>query len=206
MPTLADALEALGKAGQIGHLVEGLGSNTGEVDAPIAQGALRGCQAIVARKEGHDLKADALLDSARRLLGDSGLRYDEAQACERLGRWRCEWGAPDGPAMLEDALHIYGELHASRDVARVCRTMRQCGVAGAYPWRGGRRSYGIGLSSRERQVARLAATGRTNREIAAELFLSLRTVESHISHALRKLGCRSRSELAAHLTLIDPDE
>lgn len=49
----------------------------------------------------------------------------------------------------------------------------------------------------------LAAAGRTNQEIANDLFLSRRTVESHVSNALRKLGCRSRSELASHASLSD---
>ncbi|WUE12939.1 helix-turn-helix transcriptional regulator [Nonomuraea sp. NBC_00507] len=66
-----------------------------------------------------------------------------------------------------------------------------------YPWRGGRPSHGRTLSSREREVALLAAGGKTNQEIATELFLSRRTVESHISSALRKLGYLSRKELAA---------
>jgi len=43
----------------------------------------------------------------------------------------------------------------------------------------------------------LAADGRTNGEIATELFLSVRTVESHLATTYRKLGTRSRTELAA---------
>jgi DNA-binding NarL/FixJ family response regulator len=46
-------------------------------------------------------------------------------------------------------------------------------------------------------VAVLAAEGKTNQEIATELFLSRRTVESHVASVLRKLGCRSRRELRA---------
>jgi DNA-binding NarL/FixJ family response regulator len=53
------------------------------------------------------------------------------------------------------------------------------------------------LSSRERQVAELAAGGATNPEIAASLFLSRRTVERHISNTLAKLELRNRAELAA---------
>jgi DNA-binding CsgD family transcriptional regulator len=53
-----------------------------------------------------------------------------------------------------------------------------------------------GLSAAENRVAVLAAVGRTNREIAAELFLSARTVETHLSHVYAKLGVRSRTELA----------
>jgi DNA-binding CsgD family transcriptional regulator len=47
-------------------------------------------------------------------------------------------------------------------------------------------------------VAELAAQGRTNREIAAELYMGLSTVESHLSHVYRKLGVR-RAGLAARL-------
>ena len=52
------------------------------------------------------------------------------------------------------------------------------------------------LSAREREIAALVAQGRTNREIAEQLFLSHRTVEGHVSRALDKLGLRRRSQLA----------
>jgi DNA-binding CsgD family transcriptional regulator len=55
------------------------------------------------------------------------------------------------------------------------------------------------LTSRERQIAHLVADGQTNREIAAELFLSVRTVEFHISNALHKLGCDTRVDLRSLL-------
>jgi DNA-binding NarL/FixJ family response regulator len=52
------------------------------------------------------------------------------------------------------------------------------------------------LSGREREVADLVALGRTNKEIAAELFLSEKTVESHMTRLFGKLGVRSRAEVA----------
>ncbi len=55
---------------------------------------------------------------------------------------------------------------------------------------------GTGLSRREREVVRLMAVGRTNREIAQQLFLSPRTVDMHVRNILRKLDCRSRVEAA----------
>ena len=55
---------------------------------------------------------------------------------------------------------------------------------------------GSGLSRREREVVRLVAVGRTNREIAQDLFLSPRTVDMHVRNILRKLDCRSRVEAA----------
>jgi DNA-binding NarL/FixJ family response regulator len=58
---------------------------------------------------------------------------------------------------------------------------------------------GLGLSRRELEVARLVAEGKTNREIAAELFLSNRTVESHLSRVFTKLGVSSRAAVGAVL-------
>lgn len=55
------------------------------------------------------------------------------------------------------------------------------------------------LTGSERRVAALAADGRTNREIAAALFVTVRTVESHLSNAYRKLGVQTRTDLLGHL-------
>ena len=51
------------------------------------------------------------------------------------------------------------------------------------------------LSPREREVVDLVVEGLTNQQIAGRLFLSERTVESHVRAALMKLGCRNRAEL-----------
>jgi DNA-binding CsgD family transcriptional regulator len=55
------------------------------------------------------------------------------------------------------------------------------------------------LTPAERQVAALAAAGRSNKEIAAELYLSLRTVENYLHRAYEKLGVSGRAELAGAL-------
>ena len=53
------------------------------------------------------------------------------------------------------------------------------------------------LTAREREVLRLLAQGRSNDEIAGALFLSVRTVESHVAAAYRKIGVRGRTARAA---------
>jgi DNA-binding CsgD family transcriptional regulator len=78
---------------------------------------------------------------------------------------------------------------------------------GARPWAdqaraelariSGRRPSDDELSESERRIATLAGEGRSNKEIAAALYLSVRTVETHLTHIYRKLGVRSRAELAA---------
>jgi DNA-binding CsgD family transcriptional regulator len=59
------------------------------------------------------------------------------------------------------------------------------------------------LTAREREVALLAAGGRSSREIADVLYLSTRTVETHLARVYRKLGISTRSELAAALGTAD---
>jgi non-specific serine/threonine protein kinase len=64
------------------------------------------------------------------------------------------------------------------------------------PRRGNAASRAGGLSKRELEVARLVASGMTSRAIAERLFLSERTVESHVEHILTKLGFSSRAQVA----------
>jgi DNA-binding CsgD family transcriptional regulator len=63
----------------------------------------------------------------------------------------------------------------------------------------GGRTRAEGLTAAEQRVAALVAEGRTNREVAAALFLAERTVASHLSRVYAKLGVRSRTELARKL-------
>ena len=59
-----------------------------------------------------------------------------------------------------------------------------------------RRPVGSPLTETERQVAELAAAGQTNREIADALFMSVHTVEAHMTRIFRTVGVQSRTELA----------
>jgi DNA-binding CsgD family transcriptional regulator len=69
---------------------------------------------------------------------------------------------------------------------------------------GGRPPAPLDLTPTERRVAELVAAGQTNRQVADELFMSVRTVEINLTHIYRKLGVRSRTQLAA-LVRDNPD-
>jgi DNA-binding CsgD family transcriptional regulator/tetratricopeptide (TPR) repeat protein len=95
--------------------------------------------------------------------------------------------------VLEEALAIFERLGARLWIARAQAELDRIG---------GRRRVKE-LTAVEERVARLARAGRTNREIAATLFMSVRTVEGHLSHIYAKLGIRSRTELAV---FFDPED
>nr|WP_203685350.1 LuxR C-terminal-related transcriptional regulator [Streptomyces sp. SID14515] len=101
-------------------------------------------------------------------------------------------------AELESCAQHFTDLGAVWDAtrARALLRTRQPAKKGRPP---GRPSHSDQLSPREAEVAQLASSGLTNREIAATLHLSPRTVEQHIAGAMRKTGALSRRDLAHRL-------
>ncbi|MEV4423331.1 LuxR C-terminal-related transcriptional regulator, partial [Patulibacter sp. NPDC049589] len=108
---------------------------------------------------------------------------------------------------LRAALEVFERAGATPWAARTAVELRATGgalePAGAVG-AGGSGAVGAGaaveeLTPRELRVALLVAEGRTNPEVAAELFLSRKTVEHHLSQIYRKLGLRSRTELAREM-------
>ena len=91
---------------------------------------------------------------------------------------------------LEEAIQIFERLGARPWVEQARAELARIG---------GRRAVIGELTAAEQRVAKLAAAGRTNREIADTLFMSVRTVEGHLSHVYGKLGIRSRTELAVFI-------
>lgn len=96
---------------------------------------------------------------------------------------------------LRRAAETYRRLGVNWDHSLLASLARRGDLRLPSLHRPGRQGYGKTLSPKERTVAELAALGRTNREIAAELFLSPNTVEKHVAAVLRKLRARNRTEL-----------
>jgi DNA-binding CsgD family transcriptional regulator len=123
---------------------------------------------------------------------------ERAQACEDAGQLLFREGELDaGRALFEEAQALYARLHAARDLRRVRASMRAAGLRQGPRARHRPKHGWQALTDTELTVVRLVAERLSNPEIAQRLFLSRRTVQTHVSHALAKLEMHSRLELAA---------
>lgn len=145
------------------------------------------CRGLVEAALGNVGAAAALFEGAVAQHEAAGDSFGRARALLALGvvtrRRRQKRAARDA---IETALAAFEELGAATWVERSRSELGRIG--------GRIREHG--LTAAERRVAALVAEGRTNREVAAALFLGERTVETHLSHVYAKLGIRSRAELA----------
>lgn len=108
--------------------------------------------------------------------------------------------------LLTEALATYHELGAGRDAARVTAALRSLGVRVGVRGRRDRPATGWdSLTPTELRIAALVAEGLSNPEIGTRLFISRRTVQTHVSHIFSKLGVSSRTELAAEATRHTPE-
>ena len=146
---------------------------------------------------------DALADAVT-LFAGTQRPLARAAALEDAGRVNA--GRDIAVVLLDEAHDIYRAAGAHRDAARIRQRLRALGVRRAAPRRAGAGDVLADLTPSELGVVKLVARGATNREVAAELFLSPHTVNSHLRHAFTKLGIRSRVELARIAVLTDMQE
>ncbi|MCK2218150.1 LuxR C-terminal-related transcriptional regulator [Actinomadura sp. ATCC 31491] len=124
--------------------------------------------------------------------------WARASAEEDLGKVLAGAGRRvEAAESLERALHTYDEIGSVRDAARIRRTLRGMGVRHRH-WSYAERpvSGWDSLTETEHAVSLLAADGRTNPQIAEQMFISVHTVAFHLKQVFRKLSIRSRVELA----------
>ncbi|WP_153541263.1 helix-turn-helix transcriptional regulator [Actinomadura macrotermitis] len=137
-------------------------------------------------------EAAGVADEAAAVFTKHGLRVHAGRALLRAGTAHGEAG--DRAAALErlrEATGLFEKCGARTLHGQAVREQRRLGVR--VPATGPRGGSGTGgLSKREREVAALVAEGCTNAQIAERLFVSVRTVETHLSHIFAKLGVSSR--------------
>ncbi len=196
IPVAVQASLACEKRAEAGDLAAQFAAGVEGRDAPAAHAASYFCRAIMARATDSSEAAAQLFHAAERGWDELPCPYEAARAREERARCLLAQGDEEGIDVLRDALDAFEGLQAGWDATRIRATLRAKGIPSPPAARGGRKAYGDELSPREAEVARLAGTGRKNREIAETLFISPRTVEAHVASAIRKLGVESRQELA----------
>lgn len=164
---------------------------------PEALAALAHALGECALLDGDAPQAARHFDQALELLNQLDVPFGRAQTLVRAGVALAAAGAREvAVERLIDAYRIARKLGARPLATRAAEELAALGEP--VERRLGRRAAGYleraSLSRRELEVLRLIAAGRTNREIARELFLSPRTVEMYVGNILAKLNCASRAE------------
>ncbi len=139
-------------------------------------------------------EADAHLQQSLVLAEACVAPYEQAQTLLALAELRLAAGKVDQvAALVEEVRAICLPLGAAPVLRRVDRLVTELGKQNT-----SQQSFPDGLTPREVEILGLIAAGRSNREMAADLFLSVRTVERHITNIYGKVGARSRAEATAY--------
>jgi DNA-binding CsgD family transcriptional regulator len=194
-PLWADAIEALIAGGELeaarGYL-ERYDEIARRASSPWAIAGAARCRGLLATAEGDLEGGSAALEQALNELDGMPYPLERGRTLLCLGAVRRQAQQKRGArTALEQALAIFEELGARLWAEKARSELRRIS---------GRQPAPDGLTETERQVAALAAEGRSNKEIAAALFMGVSTVESHLSHVYRKLGVR-RAGLAGRLAI-----
>jgi DNA-binding CsgD family transcriptional regulator len=168
------------------------------LDLPLAESAVLFARALLALESGDAAAAARLAERAAKGADAVGADVQAARSRALAGRAWGEAGSRDPAVALlgraEAELTACG-AHRMRDEA--ARDLRRLGQRVTARQRRSARGGDIErLSGREREIAGLVALGRTNREIAAELFVSEKTVEGHLTNVFSKLGVSTRAAVA----------
>jgi ATP/maltotriose-dependent transcriptional regulator MalT len=144
--------------------------------------------------------AATLAEDAGRRLSEGGRRLDAGRALLTAGLAHAAADRADlARERLREATDVFAACGATALAAQAVRERRRLGVRVPAPATAGGLGGQHGLTPREMEIARLVTQGLTNQRIAQELFLSVRTVETHLSRVFAKLGVTSRSGMAATL-------
>ncbi|MCL8013251.1 AAA family ATPase [Streptomyces sp. AS02] len=191
---LAEALVRSGEFAEAQDVIDVTREQALRLDRGSVLAVLDRAEALIRAARGEQEAAMAQLASAQDRLGKLGYGLEEARAAFALAQLRT--GAP-GPTSYDEAARLFRRCRAlpwlrQVEAAAEARPAEAVPTPAAAP-------DGLdgldGLASMERQVAALVMEGATNREIAARLFISVKTVEATLTRVYRKLGIRSRVDI-----------
>lgn len=192
LPDAVEALIALARLDEAEPPIEALERNGAKLDRPwmLAMGGR--CRAMLLAARGELGEA---LEAVQRAMVEHGrlpMPFEQARTQLLMGELQRRLRRKDAAAAsLRDALATFEQLGTPLWAARArAELLRASGRPGGPE---------VELSASERRVAELAASGMTNRDVAAALFISVKTVEINLTRAYRKLGIRSRTQLGQRL-------
>jgi len=184
LPPAVEVLLATGRRDEAAAAAAELGSIAGSFGCPPVRARADYAAALAALESGGPAAAMPLLRQARALWERLGGRYETARCRTQLGRALRALGDEESAvAELAAARRGFAELGAA-PAEREAATL----ISPAYPG---------GLTAREVEVLRLVAAGKTNPQIAVQLFLSEKTVARHLSNIFTKVDVTSRTAAAA---------
>jgi DNA-binding CsgD family transcriptional regulator len=193
VPELAEAASRTGDRPLLEWALEWLSERTGAISSDWADGVEARVRALL----GEGDVAERLYAESIAHLSGPRVRVELARSHLLFGEWlRRERRRLDARTHLRTALEAFTSMGAEAFARRAERELLATGE------RARKRTVDTRdqLTPQERQVARLAANGATNREIAAQLFISQSTVEYHLRKAFRKLDVKSRTQLALRIS------
>jgi DNA-binding NarL/FixJ family response regulator len=197
VPDLTEALIDLGRLDAADALLTTLEGRAQRLERPSVQAAARRCRALLLAHRGDLDPAIALLEEALELHARAPIPFERARTLLALGivqrRARRRKASRES---LASALGIFDDLGAALWAAKARTELGRIG---------GRAPSADGLTPTEERVAALVVEGKSNKEVASDLVLSVHTVEAALTSIYRKLDVRSRTELARKVAESDGD-
>ena len=182
---------AAGRADLARDVTEAMEEGARRSPALSAAAAARACRGLFDRNP-------AALNEACALYRKTPLRPDLAACCEDAAEVLAEQDRrEEAVELLDEAAAIHIDTGASGDLVRVDALLRRLGTRRRRQQQLRPTTGWEALTRMERQVTVLVAEGLTNPEIGTRLYISRRTVETHLSHVFAKIGVSSRAQVAA---------
>jgi DNA-binding CsgD family transcriptional regulator len=196
VPDQVEALIELGRPEEASELLDWHEANAERLGRRGAGAACRRCRGLLAAADGRLAESLTAFEQALAEHEAVPLPFDRARTLLAFGAaLRRAKRKADSRETLQQAVAAFEALGAATFAERARAELGRVS--------GRRRSEG-GLTPTERQIAELVAEGRSNKEVAAALFVTVKTVEANLSRVYAKLGLRSRAELARHLAEREP--
>ncbi|HEY6748069.1 MAG TPA: AAA family ATPase [Mycobacteriales bacterium] len=188
LPRAIEAAAVLGDRDRCAGLTDRLRVQAGALRLPLVDAQLAAAYGQLALLDADRDRAVACLETAVAGFGQAGYRFDGARAGLALARACLRSGRrARAREAARAARSVFAGAAAPGWVAMADELLRRAGASGAEET----------LTRTEDRICALVAGGRSNREIAAELFVSVSTVEAHLTRVYRKLGLRRRTELSS---------